>query len=49
MNRAMPRAKNTLTISIDRHEAAPSYLQICERLNASTSAGHLKPGDRVPA
>ena len=49
MNRAMPRAKSTLTISIDRHEAAPIYLQICERFKAAIAAGHLKPGDRVPA
>ncbi|BBQ01646.1 GntR family transcriptional regulator (plasmid) [Burkholderia sp. SFA1] len=49
MNRAMSKAEITLTIEIDRHEASPIYLQICERFKAAISAGHLKPGDRVPA
>ncbi|KXU87751.1 DNA-binding protein [Caballeronia megalochromosomata] len=45
----MPTAENTLTIAIDRREASPIYLQICERFKAAIAAGHLKPGDRVPA
>src|SRR5579864_8143953 len=49
MDHAMPTAENTLTIAIDRREASPIYLQICERFKAAIAAGHLKPGDRVPA
>ncbi|WP_321801572.1 PLP-dependent aminotransferase family protein [Caballeronia sp. J97] len=45
----MPTAEHTLTIAIDRREASPIYLQICERFKAAIAAGHLKPGDRVPA
>ncbi|WP_250507960.1 PLP-dependent aminotransferase family protein [Caballeronia sp. GAFFF3] len=45
----MPSADHALKIAIDRHEAAPIYLQICERFKTAIAAGHLKPGDRVPA
>ncbi|MCT7327468.1 MocR-like pyridoxine biosynthesis transcription factor PdxR [Ralstonia mojiangensis] len=38
-----------LTIEIDRQEALPIYLQICERFRTAIAAGHLRPGDRVPA
>ncbi|RQR35509.1 PLP-dependent aminotransferase family protein [Burkholderia sp. Bp9143] len=38
-----------LTIEIDRHHQLPVYLQICERFRAAIAAGHLRPGDRVPA
>src|ERR1700755_1144133 len=45
----MPQTRNALTIAIDRQESSPIYLQICERFKAAIAAGHLKPGDRVPA
>ncbi|SAL09180.1 GntR family transcriptional regulator [Caballeronia peredens] len=45
----MPNAEHALKIEIDRHHALPIYLQICERFKAAIAAGHLKPGDRVPA
>ncbi|MGR3910161.1 PLP-dependent aminotransferase family protein [Burkholderia sp. SR8] len=38
-----------LTIEIDRQHQLPVYLQICERFRAAIAAGHLRPGDRVPA
>ncbi|OXJ08093.1 PLP-dependent aminotransferase family protein [Burkholderia sp. AU6039] len=38
-----------LTIEIDRQHQLPLYLQICERFRAAIAAGHLRPGDRVPA
>ena len=38
-----------LTIGIDRQETVPIYLQICERFRTAIAAGHLRPGDRVPA
>jgi GntR family transcriptional regulator/MocR family aminotransferase len=38
-----------LTIEIDRQHQLPVYLQICERFKAAIAAGHLRPGDRVPA
>ncbi|KVM88047.1 PLP-dependent aminotransferase family protein [Burkholderia stagnalis] len=38
-----------LTIEIDRHHQQPIYLQICERFRTAIAAGHLHPGDRVPA
>ena len=38
-----------LTIEIDRQQALPIYLQICERFRTAIAAGHLRPGDRVPA
>ncbi|MEW1782658.1 PLP-dependent aminotransferase family protein [Arthrobacter sp. NPDC080086] len=38
-----------LTIEIDRQETVPIYLQICERFRTAIAAGHLRPGDRVPA
>ncbi|HKR40251.1 MAG TPA: PLP-dependent aminotransferase family protein [Paraburkholderia sp.] len=39
----------TFTIDIDRQQHAPIYLQICERFRTAIAAGHLRPGDRVPA
>ncbi|BAN27956.1 MocR-like pyridoxine biosynthesis transcription factor PdxR [Caballeronia insecticola] len=45
----MPNAEHALKIEIDRHHALPIYLQICERFKTAIAAGHLKPGDRVPA
>lgn len=44
-----PSASASLTIEIDRHHQLPVYLQICERIRAAIAAGHLRPGDRVPA
>src|SRR5579863_8977418 len=38
-----------LTIEIDRQQPVPIYLQICERFRTAIAAGHLRPGDRVPA
>ncbi|KWN76909.1 PLP-dependent aminotransferase family protein [Burkholderia ubonensis] len=38
-----------LTIEIDRQRQLPIYLQICERFRTAIAAGHLRPGDRVPA
>ncbi len=38
-----------LTIEIDRHRQLPIHLQICERFRTAIAAGHLHPGDRVPA
>src|SRR5690242_11832951 len=49
MSCLMPTADPALNIEIDRREAAPIYLQICERFKSAIAAGHLKPGDRVPA
>jgi GntR family transcriptional regulator/MocR family aminotransferase len=45
MNAPLP----TLSIEIDRHHQLPIYLQICERFRTAIAAGHLRPGDRVPA
>jgi GntR family transcriptional regulator / MocR family aminotransferase len=42
-------AQRALAIEIDRQRAQPVYLQICERFKSAIAAGHLKPGDRVPA
>ncbi len=39
----------SLSIEIDRQHRLPVYLQICERFKAAIAAGHLRPGDRVPA
>ncbi|GLC92873.1 GntR family transcriptional regulator [Cupriavidus sp. TA19] len=39
----------TLAIEIDRQKPLPIYLQICERFRTAIAAGHLRPGDRVPA
>jgi GntR family transcriptional regulator / MocR family aminotransferase len=39
----------TLKIEIDRDHSLPIYQQICERFKSAIAAGHLKPGDRVPA
>ena len=38
-----------LTIEIDRQHQLPIYMQICERFRTAIAAGHLRPGDRVPA
>ncbi|WP_244851499.1 PLP-dependent aminotransferase family protein [Caballeronia sp. SL2Y3] len=38
-----------LAIEIDRLKPLPIYLQICERFRTAIAAGHLRPGDRVPA
>ncbi|SEA64373.1 transcriptional regulator, GntR family [Paraburkholderia sartisoli] len=38
-----------LTIEIDRNRQLPIHLQICERFRTAIAAGHLHPGDRVPA
>jgi GntR family transcriptional regulator/MocR family aminotransferase len=38
-----------LSIEIDRRQQLPIYLQICERFRTAIAAGHLRPGDRVPA
>ncbi|WP_374624950.1 PLP-dependent aminotransferase family protein [Pandoraea sp.] len=38
-----------LAIEIDRRKPLPIYLQICERFRTAIAAGHLRPGDRVPA
>ncbi len=45
----MPAPTPALTIEIDRHHQLPIYLQICERFRTAIAAGHLRPGDRVPA
>lgn len=38
-----------LAIEIDRQKPLPIYLQICDRFRTAIAAGHLRPGDRVPA
>ncbi|QSN64134.1 MULTISPECIES: PLP-dependent aminotransferase family protein [unclassified Caballeronia] len=38
-----------LAIEIDRLKPLPIYLQICERFRTAIAAGHLRPGERVPA
>ncbi|CAE6693036.1 PLP-dependent aminotransferase family protein [Paraburkholderia domus] len=45
----MTVATPALTIEIDRQHELPIYLQICERFRTAIAAGHLRPGDRVPA
>ncbi|WP_408305402.1 MocR-like pyridoxine biosynthesis transcription factor PdxR [Paraburkholderia sediminicola] len=45
----MTVATPALTIEIDRQHQLPIYLQICERFRTAIAAGHLRPGDRVPA
>jgi len=45
----MPEQTPPLTIEIDRQQQLPIYLQICERFRTAIAAGHLRPGDRVPA
>ncbi|OAJ61742.1 DNA-binding protein [Paraburkholderia ginsengiterrae] len=45
----MPVSTPALTIEIDRQQQLPIYLQICERFRTAIAAGHLRPGDRVPA
>ncbi|WP_233887183.1 MocR-like pyridoxine biosynthesis transcription factor PdxR [Paraburkholderia flagellata] len=37
------------TVNIDREQQLPIYLQICARFRTAIAAGHLRPGDRVPA
>ncbi|MBB5446551.1 GntR family transcriptional regulator/MocR family aminotransferase [Paraburkholderia sp. WSM4177] len=37
------------TVDIDRQLQLPIYLQICARFRTAIAAGHLRPGDRVPA
>ncbi len=46
---AMSAQTPALTIEIDRQHRLPVYLQICERFRTAIAAGHLRPGDRVPA
>jgi GntR family transcriptional regulator/MocR family aminotransferase len=38
-----------LSIKIDHQQSLPIYMQICERFKTAIAAGHLHPGDRVPA
>ncbi|GJG96770.1 PLP-dependent aminotransferase family protein [Cupriavidus pauculus] len=45
----MTLRKPALAIRIDRQKPLPIYLQICERFRTAIAAGHLRPGDRVPA
>ena len=45
----MTALKPALTIEIDRRQLLPIYLQICERFRTAIAAGHLRPGERVPA
>ncbi|QBC31744.1 PLP-dependent aminotransferase family protein [Pandoraea sp. XY-2] len=45
----MPARTPALDIQIDRQRPQPIYLQICERFRTAIAAGHLRPGDRVPA
>jgi GntR family transcriptional regulator/MocR family aminotransferase len=45
----MTALKPALTIEIDRRQQLPIYLQICERFRTAIAAGHLRPGERVPA
>ncbi|MEM5325987.1 PLP-dependent aminotransferase family protein [Paraburkholderia sp. JHI2823] len=42
-------APNAFTVDIDRQLQLPIYLQICERFRTAIAAGHLRPGERVPA
>ncbi|RZF29303.1 PLP-dependent aminotransferase family protein [Paraburkholderia sp. UYCP14C] len=37
------------TVDIDRQLQLPIYLQICARFRTAITAGHLRPGERVPA
>lgn len=45
----MTARSSALAIEIDRQKPLPIYLQICERFRTAIAAGHLRPGDRVPA
>src|SRR4051794_19233877 len=45
----LPEPEQELEIEIDRHLQSPIYLQVCERFKTAIAAGHLGPGDRVPA
>ena len=45
----MTAPTHALTIEIDRQHQLPIYQQICERFKTAIAAGHLHPGDRVPA
>ncbi|WP_414440248.1 PLP-dependent aminotransferase family protein [Burkholderia sp. 22PA0106] len=42
-------SQRDLKLDIDRRLQLPVYLQICERFRQAIGAGHLRPGDRVPA
>ena len=44
----MPTA-DLLTLDIDRTQALPLYLQICQRFKTAIAQGHLRAGQRVPA
>lgn len=45
----MTQRDRDLKLDIDRRLQLPVYLQICERFKLAIRAGHLRPGDRVPA
>ncbi|WP_025101614.1 PLP-dependent aminotransferase family protein [Burkholderia sp. A1] len=45
----MSQRDRDLKLDIDRGLRLPVYLQICERFKHAIGAGHLRPGDRVPA
>ncbi|MBP0638740.1 PLP-dependent aminotransferase family protein [Cupriavidus sp. AcVe19-6a] len=45
----MTARTSSLAIEIDRQNRSPIYMQICERFRTAIAAGHLRPGDRVPA
>lgn len=45
----MTARTSPLAIEIDRQNRSPIYMQICERFRTAIAAGHLRPGDRVPA
>ena len=45
----MTTPPDAFTIDIDRQHRLPIYQQICERFRTAIAAGHLRPGDRVPA
>ncbi|MGS1001847.1 PLP-dependent aminotransferase family protein [Burkholderia glumae] len=45
----MTHRDRDLKLDIDRRLQLPIYLQICERFKLAIRAGHLRPGDRVPA
>gem|GEM_PF-5423419 len=45
----MSAPSSALTIEIDRQQPLPIYLQICKRFRTAIAAGHMRPGDRIPA
>ncbi|MBC8737727.1 PLP-dependent aminotransferase family protein [Paraburkholderia sp. UCT31] len=45
----MTVSPTAFTVDIDRQLQLPIYLQICARFRTAIAAGHLRPGDRVPA